>query len=114
MFVGAAEMGVAVSLFDRSCAESAPSCSPTNPRWPLADRESLYTEILTDEVVGTSATAPSRCTPAERAIMRRLYPRIARLFARQTYEISLLTESSAASRPPRPAIRRRGAHRRPI
>jgi hypothetical protein len=28
----------------------------------------------------------------ERALMRWLYPRIGRLFARQTYEISLLTD----------------------
>jgi hypothetical protein len=53
--------------------------------------ELLYTEILTDEV-GHVGYCAARCTPAERAIMRRLYPRIARLFARQTYEISLLTD----------------------
>jgi hypothetical protein len=33
----------------------------------------------------------ARCTPTERALMRWLYPRFARLFARQTLEISLLT-----------------------
>ena len=32
----------------------------------------------------------SRCTPAERTVMRWLYPRIARLFARQTAEIGLV------------------------
>ena len=53
--------------------------------------ELLYTEILTDEV-GHVGYCAARCTPAERAMMRRLYPRIARLFARQTYEISLLTD----------------------
>jgi hypothetical protein len=52
--------------------------------------ERLYAEILTDEV-GHVGYCAARCTPAERAIMRRLYPRIGRLFATQTYEISLLT-----------------------
>jgi hypothetical protein len=51
----------------------------------------LYSEILTDEV-GHVGYCAARCTPAERAIMRRLYPRIGRLFARQTFEISLLTD----------------------
>jgi len=51
----------------------------------------LYSEILTDEV-GHVGYCAARCTPAERAIMRRLYPRIGRLFARQTVEISLLTD----------------------
>ena len=51
----------------------------------------LYSEILTDEV-GHVGYCAARCTAAERAIMRRLYPRIGRLFARQTFEISLLTD----------------------
>jgi hypothetical protein len=53
--------------------------------------ERLYSEILTDEV-GHVGYCAARCTPAERAIMRRLYPRIGRLFARTTFEISLLTD----------------------
>jgi hypothetical protein len=52
--------------------------------------ERLYSEILTDEV-GHVGYCAARCTPAERAIMRWLYPRFGRLFARQTFEISLLT-----------------------
>ena len=53
--------------------------------------EGLYREILTDEI-GHVGYCASRCTAAERALMRWLYPRIGRLFARQTYEISLLTD----------------------
>ncbi len=53
--------------------------------------ERLYSEILTDEI-GHVGYCAARCTPAERAIMRRLYPRIGRLLARQTVEISLLTD----------------------
>ena len=52
--------------------------------------ERLYSEILTDEV-GHVGYCAARCTPTERALMRWLYPRFARLFARQTLEISLLT-----------------------
>ena len=58
----------------------------------VADRVNLlYSEILTDEV-GHVGYCASRCTHAERALMRWLYPRIARLFARQTAEISLLVD----------------------
>ena len=53
--------------------------------------ERLYSEILTDEI-GHVGYCAARCTAAERALMRWLYPRIGRLFARQTYEISLLTD----------------------
>lgn len=53
--------------------------------------ERLYSEILTDEI-GHVGYCAARCTTAERALMRAIYPRIARLFARQTYEISLLTD----------------------
>ncbi|MBV8966811.1 MAG: hypothetical protein JO191_11620 [Mycobacteriaceae bacterium] len=53
--------------------------------------ERLYSEILTDEL-GHVGYCAARCTRAERAIMRWLYPRVGRLFARQTAEISLLTE----------------------
>jgi len=53
--------------------------------------ERLYSEILTDEV-GHVGYCAARCTAGERALMRWLYPRIGRLFARQTYEISLLID----------------------
>jgi hypothetical protein len=52
----------------------------------------LYGEILTDEI-GHVGYCASRCTSAERALMRRIYPLIGRLFARQTAEISLLVDS---------------------
>jgi hypothetical protein len=51
--------------------------------------ELLYSEILTDEV-GHVGYCAARCTPAERAVMRKLYPLFGRLFARQTAEINLL------------------------
>ena len=51
----------------------------------------LYTEILTDEL-GHVGYCAARCTRAERVIMRWLYPLFGRLFARQTAEISLLTD----------------------
>jgi len=51
----------------------------------------LCTEILTDEV-GHVGYCAARCGPPERAMMRWLYPRFGRLFARQTAEISLLTD----------------------
>ena len=58
----------------------------------VAERiELLYSEILTDEI-GHVGYCASRCTTAERAVMRCLYPRIGRLFARQTAEISLLID----------------------
>jgi hypothetical protein len=53
--------------------------------------ELLYSEILTDEI-GHVGYCAARCTAGERAVMRWLYPRIGRLVARQTYEISLLTD----------------------
>ena len=53
--------------------------------------ERLYTEILTDEI-GHFGYCAARCTQPERALMRWLYPRFGRLFARQTAEISLLTD----------------------
>jgi hypothetical protein len=53
--------------------------------------ELLYSDILTDEI-GHVGYCAARCTAAERALMRRLYPFIARLFARQTAEISLLID----------------------
>ena len=88
MFVGAAEMAGCV-MFDELRRVGA-ELFADEPE-VAARIELLYTEILTDEV-GHVGYCAARCTQAERAIMRRLYPRIARLFARQTYEISLLTD----------------------
>jgi hypothetical protein len=53
--------------------------------------ERLYSEILTDEL-GHVGYCAARCSPAERAVMRWLYPLFGRLFARQTAEISLLID----------------------
>lgn len=88
VFVGAAEMAgcimfdelrrVGIELF----ADEPEVCERV---------ERLYSEILTDEV-GHVGYCASRCTPAERAVMRWLYPRIGRVFARQTVEISRLID----------------------
>ena len=51
----------------------------------------LYTEILTDEI-GHVGYCAARCSRPERTLMRWLYPYFGRLFARQTVEISLLTD----------------------
>jgi hypothetical protein len=51
----------------------------------------LYTEILTDEI-GHVGYCAARCSRPERMLMRWLYPYFGRLFARQTVEISLLTD----------------------
>ncbi|KZS80978.1 hypothetical protein [Mycobacterium persicum] len=89
VFVGAAEMAgcivfdelrhVGIELFDDEL--------------DVAGRiELLYSEILTDEI-GHVGYCASRCTPAERAIMRRIYPFIGRLFAEQTAEVRLLLDT---------------------
>ena len=88
MFVGAAEMAGCI-MFDE-LRRVGIELFADEPE-VAARIERLYTEILTDEV-GHVGYCAARCTPAERAIMRRLYPRIGRLFARQTFEISLLTD----------------------
>lgn len=51
----------------------------------------LYTEILTDEI-GHVGYCASRCTRPERALMRRLYPLVGRMIARQTAEIIQLVD----------------------
>ncbi len=90
-FVGAAEMAGCV-MFDELRRVGA-ELFADEPE--VAERvELLYTEILTDEV-GHVGYCASRCTVAERAMMRWLFPRIARLFARQTAEISLLVDRDA-------------------
>jgi hypothetical protein len=88
MFVGAAEMAGCIMFHQlRRIGVELFADEPE----VAARIERLYSEILTDEV-GHVGYCAARCTPAERAIMRRLYPRIGRLFARQTFEISLLTD----------------------
>ncbi|OBK95818.1 hypothetical protein A5645_11370 [Mycobacterium asiaticum] len=88
MFVGAAEMAGCV-MFDE-LRRVGVELFADEPE--VAERiELLYKEILTDEI-GHVGYCASRCTAAERAVMRRLYPYIARLFARQTVEISLLVD----------------------
>lgn len=87
-FVGAAEMAGCV-MFDELRRVGAKLFADEPD--VAARIERLYSEILTDEV-GHVGYCAARCTAAERALMRWLYPRIGRLFARQTYEISLLTD----------------------
>lgn len=87
-FVGAAEMAGCI-LFDelRRVGRKLFADEPA-----VAGRiELLYSDILTDEI-GHVGYCASRCTSAERAVMRRIYPLIGRLFARQTAEISLLVD----------------------
>jgi hypothetical protein len=91
MFVGAAEMAGCI-MFDelRRVGVELFADEPA-----VADRiELLYSEILTDEI-GHVGYCASRCTSAERAVMRRMYPWMGRLFARQTLEISLLVDTAA-------------------
>lgn len=87
-FVGASEMAGCI-MFDelRRVARELFADEPD----VAARIELLYNEILTDEV-GHVGYCAARCTRAERALMRWLYPRIGRLFARRTAEISLLTD----------------------
>jgi hypothetical protein len=88
MFVGAAEMAGCI-MFDELRRVGA-KLFADEPA--VAERiELLYSDILTDEI-GHVGYCASRCTSAERAIMRRIYPLIGRLFARQTAEISRLIE----------------------
>ncbi len=88
LFVGAAEMAGCI-LFDelRRVGTTLFADEPA-----VAQRiELLYSEILTDEI-GHVGYCASRCTSAERTIMRRIYPAIGRLVARQTAEIGLLID----------------------
>jgi len=88
VFVGAAEMAGCI-MFDELRRVGAELFADEPDVCARVDL--LYSEILTDEV-GHVGYCASRCTRAERAVMRRLYPYIARLFARQTAEISLLVD----------------------
>lgn len=91
MFVGAAEMAGCI-MFDELRRAGA-ELFADEPE--VAERiELLYSEILTDEI-GHVGYCASRCTSAERAVMRWAYPLIGRLFARQTAEISLLIDTEA-------------------
>jgi len=53
--------------------------------------DSLYSQILTDEI-GHVGYCAARCSPTGRMLMRYLYPRFGRLFARQTSEILLVVD----------------------
>jgi hypothetical protein len=88
-FVGAAEMAGCV-LFDelRRVGVELFADEPD----VAARIERLYSDILTDEI-GHVGYCAARCTAAERALMRRLYPLLGRMFARQTAEISLLVDT---------------------
>ncbi|MEB3062843.1 hypothetical protein [[Mycobacterium] zoologicum] len=91
MFVGAAEMAGCI-MFDELRRVSA-ELFADEPE--VAERITLlYREILTDEI-GHVGYCASRCTTAERAIMRRIYPWIGRLIAGQTAEIGLLIDPAA-------------------
>ncbi len=87
-FVGAAEMAGCI-MFDelRRVGVELFADEPD----VAARIERLYNEILTDEL-GHVGYCAARCTRAERALMRWLYPLFGRLFARQTAEITLLTD----------------------
>lgn len=88
LFVGAAEMAGCI-MFDE-LRRVGVKLFADEPE--VSERvELLYSEILTDEI-GHVGYCASRCTSAERAIMRRIYPLIGRLFARQTVEIRLLID----------------------
>jgi hypothetical protein len=88
LFVGASEMAGCV-MFDELRRVGIELFSD-EPK--VAERiKLLYSEILTDEV-GHVGYCASRCTPAERVLMRRLYPWVGRVFAHQTAEISLLID----------------------
>jgi hypothetical protein len=87
-FVGASEMAGCI-MFDELRRVGVELFADEPEVAARIDR--LYSEILTDEV-GHVGYCAARCTTPERTLMRWLYPRIARLFARQTYEISLLTD----------------------
>ncbi|BAX92631.1 hypothetical protein [Mycobacterium shigaense] len=87
-FVGAAEMAGCI-MFDELRRVGVELF--TDEPAVAARIERLYSEILTDEL-GHVGYCAARCTRAERAVMRSLYPLFGRLFARQTAEISLLID----------------------
>ncbi len=93
-FVGAAEMAGCV-LFDElrragvALFEDEPDVA--------ARIDLLYGEILTDEI-GHVGYCAARCSAGGRAIMRRLYPPLGRLIARQTAEILLVLDANGLRR----------------
>ena len=87
-FVGAAEMAGCI-MFDELRRVGVELFAGEPDVAARIDR--LYTEILTDEL-GHVGYCAARCTRGERALMRWLYPLFGRMFARQTAEISLLTD----------------------
>ena len=87
-FVGAAEMAGCV-MFDE-LRRAGVAIFADEP--DVAARiDSLYSEILTDEI-GHVGYCAARCSPTGRMVMRRLYPIFARLFAWQTPEILLVVD----------------------
>jgi len=87
-FVGAAEMAGCI-MFDELRRVGVELFAGEPDVAARIDR--LYSEILTDEL-GHVGYCAARCTSGERALMRWLYPLFGRMFARQTAEISLLTD----------------------
>jgi hypothetical protein len=87
-FVGAAEMAGCI-MFDELRRVGVELFAGEPDVAARIDR--LYTEILTDEL-GHVGYCAARCSRGERALMRWLYPLFGRMFARQTAEISLLTD----------------------
>jgi len=87
-FVGAGEMAGCV-MFDELRRLGAELFADEPD---VAERiDLLYTEILTDEV-GHVGYCASRCTNAERAVMRRLFPIVGKMIAKQTSEIIELVD----------------------
>lgn len=87
-FVGAAEM-MGCILFDELRRVGVDLFADEPDVAARIDR--LYAEILTDEV-GHVGYCAANCTSAERTLMRWLYPRMTRLAARQSPEISMLVD----------------------
>src|SRR5262245_7026174 len=90
-FVGAAEMAGCV-MFDE--LRRAGVAIFADERDVAARIDSLYSEILIDEI-GHVGYCAARCSRTGRMLMRRLYPRFGRLFARQTPEILLVVDRHA-------------------
>lgn len=98
-FVGASEMA-GCALFDL-LGHAGTALFADEP--DVAERiRLLYGEILTDEI-GHVGYCAARCSDTGRRIMRRLYPPIARLLARQTPEILMVVD--------RPTLDDRLSHR---
>ena len=87
-FVGAAEMAGCV-IFDE--LRRAGVATFADEPDVAARIDSLYSEILADEI-GHVGYCAARCSPTGRMLMRGLYPRFGRLFARQTPEILLVID----------------------